>query len=146
MNYIPVIKLRQEVIQETPIKLKKLNNVNNVVSHAQELIGDYDRETVIVFGLNTKMDINFISTVSVGSLNSTVVHPREIFKACIVRNCAQLIIAHNHPSGDVSPSAEDFRFTNRICEAGKLLGIEVTDHVIVSPTEYYSFVEKGHIK
>jgi len=73
------------------------------------------------------------------------VHPREIFKASILSNCARLIIAHNHPSGDPTPSNADFSFTNRIVEAGELVGIEIVDHVIVSPTEYYSFAEKGHI-
>ena len=145
MDYIPVIKLRQEVIREAPIKCKRLSSVTSVVDYAQELIGDCDRETVIVFGLSTKSDINFISTVSVGSLNSSIVHPREIFKACIISNCARLIIAHNHPSGDTDPSNADFNFTNRIVDAGELIGIEIVDHVIVSPTEYYSFAEEGQI-
>lgn len=146
MDYIPFIKLKQEVVHETSIKSKKLTSAITVASYAQELIGNCDRETVIVFGLGTKSDINFISTVSVGSLNTSIVHPREIFKASIASNCARLIIAHNHPSGDISPSDADHKFTRRICEAGELLGIEVLDHVIVSPTEYYSFAEYGHIK
>lgn len=146
MDYIPFIKLRQEVVHETPIQSRKLTSAFTVAEYAQELIGNCDRETVIVFGLGTKSDINFISTVSVGSLNSSLVHPREIFKASIASNCARLIIAHNHPSGDIRPSDADHSFTRRICEAGDLLGIEVLDHVIVSPNQYYSFKEYGHIE
>jgi DNA repair protein RadC len=72
-----------------------------------------------------------IHTVSVGSLSASIVHPREVFKAAILSNCAALILAHNHPSGDPHPSQEDRVLTARLVEAGKLVGISVLDHIII---------------
>ena len=91
---------------------------------------------------NTGIGIN---TVAVGSLTAAVVHPREVFKPALLANAAAILCAHNHPSGDPQPSAEDRALTTRLVEAGKLLGIQMLDHVIVGDgTEtYYSFADAG---
>lgn len=105
-----------------------------------------DREHLIVLLLNTKNKIIGINTVHVGSLNSSMVHPREVFKPAILGNAASIIVAHNHPSGEVFPSSEDLEVTRDLKEAGKILGIEVLDHIIVGNVEefkYYSLLEKG---
>lgn len=85
-----------------------------------------------------------INTVSVGSLNASLVHTREVFKPAILQNATGLILVHNHPSGDEKPSEEDLEITRRLVEAGKLLQIEILDHVIVG-NEFYSFADNDLI-
>lgn len=104
-----------------------------------------DREQLIVCCVDTKNQPQAISVVSVGSLNSSIVHPREIFKAAILSNSASIILYHNHPSGDPTPSEDDIRATARILECGKLMGIELLDHIIVGEDSYISLKEKGLI-
>ena len=92
-----------------------------------------DREQFVCFHLDARNHVNGREVVSIGSLNASLVHPRELFKAAILNNAAAVVLAHNHPSGDTTPSKEDILLTQRIVAAGKLLGIEVMDHVIVAP-------------
>lgn len=104
-----------------------------------------DREHFRVMLLNTKNRVLGLETVSIGSLNASLVHPREVFKNAIQRSAAAMILMHNHPSGDPSPSPEDLEITVRLCEAGRLLGIEILDHIIIGDHVYASFREKGLI-
>lgn len=96
--------------------------------------------------LTTKNEVMDICTVSVGTLDASLVHPRELFKDAIKRSCAAVILVHNHPSGDPYPSPEDIRLTRRLREAGTLLGIKVLDHIIVGDGRYVSFQEMGLFK
>ena len=98
-----------------------------------------------VIGLNTKNSVVFENTVSIGSLNSSIVTPRETFQMLIRRHCAGAIVAHNHPSGDPKPSNEDISLTEALSESGKILGIPILDHVIIGRGKYYSFKEQGLI-
>ncbi|KKK59891.1 hypothetical protein LCGC14_3029820, partial [marine sediment metagenome] len=82
--------------------------------------------------------------VAVGTLNAAIVHPREIFKIAIKANAAGLIVAHNHPSGDTNPSREDIALTRRLAEAGRILGIQFIDHIIIGDGCWLSMKEKGH--
>lgn len=102
-----------------------------------------DREHFRTISLNTKNHVLAIDTVSIGSLNSSIVHPRELFKNPIKRSSAALILVHNHPSGDPTPSKEDIEVTKRLSEAGKLLGIEILDHIIIGDQKYISLKEKA---
>jgi DNA repair protein RadC len=102
-------------------------------------------ESMVMITLDTKNNITGLFTVSQGSLNSSIVHPREIYKRAILQNAASIIIAHNHPSGDTTPSQEDIAVTKRISEAGKLLGIELLDHIIVGDIGFCSLKERGII-
>ncbi len=104
-----------------------------------------DRENFLVVGLNSKNVIIGRHLVSIGTLNQTLVHPREVFNWAIKINCASIVVVHNHPSGSVEPSAEDILLTERIVEAGKILGIKVLDHIIVSNDSYYSLKANGNI-
>lgn len=107
-------------------------------------IGNSDREHFVIACLDTRNNITAIHTVSIGTINETSVHPREVFKIAILANSASIIIAHNHPSGDTSPSEEDVEVTKRIVYAGKILGIEVLDHIVIGDDEEYtSFKESG---
>ena len=112
---------------------------------AVDLIGSEDREVLLVLCLNTKNDVVAIHRCHVGSLNSSIVHPREVFKSAILNNAASIIISHNHPSFNCSPSSEDIEVTKRIQEAGILLGIELLDHIIVTPSTFLSLKEKGYM-
>jgi DNA repair protein RadC len=123
---------------------KMISSPDAANSAIQTILG-LNNATVEKFGflaLDIKNKIIGIHIVSVGSINSSIVHPREVFKAAILNNAARIIIFHNHPSGDPTPSPEDINVTKRICEAGEIIGIELIDHIIVGDT-YYSLKEHG---
>jgi DNA repair protein RadC len=102
---------------------------------------DRDRECFVAFLLNTKHNIIAEEVVSIGILDGSLIHPREVFKAAVCAGAAAIIVAHNHPSGDPSPSVQDREVTTRLREVGKILGIPLTDHVIVGAgtCEHFSF-------
>ncbi|GAB4291280.1 MAG: DNA repair protein RadC [Ignavibacteriaceae bacterium] len=106
------------------------------------LLRDQLKEHFIVVCLNSANRIIKYDTISIGNLNSSVVHPREIFKAAIENASAGIILVHNHPSGNTEPSNEDISVTRKLVESGKLLDIPVFDHVIIAGSNYTSFVEK----
>ena len=103
------------------------------------------KEHFCVFFLNTQNQIVGREIVSIGTLNASLIHPRETFRTAIIKNCSAVIVAHNHPSGGLEPSAEDLHVTKRLVDAGCLLGIEVLDHVIVTAQSHASFKERGLI-
>jgi DNA repair protein RadC len=105
---------------------------------------DRDREAFIVLLLDVKHRVIAEEVVTIGILDGSLIHPREVFKAAVAGSAAGIIIAHNHPSGDPKPSGEDLATTKRLVEAGKILGIPVVDHVIVGSTgAHFSFREQG---
>lgn len=114
---------------------------------AIEAVLDLEHEACEKFGiltLNTKNYITGLHVISIGTLNSAVVHPREVFKAAILNNAASLICFHNHPSGDPTPSPEDVNLTRGLIDAGRLIGIDVLDHVIIGAEgNYFSMKENG---
>lgn len=101
------------------------------------------QEHLKVIMLNTKNIIISVKDVSIGSLNSSIVHPREVFCDAIKKNSASIIVCHNHPSGDPTPSKEDINITHRLQECGNLLGINLVDHLIIGNGKYISLKEKG---
>jgi DNA repair protein RadC len=101
-----------------------------------------NREHFVGFYLNTRNQVLRREVISIGSLNASIVHPREVFTPAVAVSAASLILAHNHPSGDPTPSEEDLAITRRLMEAGRLLGIDVLDHVIVARDSYASFKER----
>lgn len=124
---------------------RKIVSPKDAIDLIRVLLEDCDREKLLVCCLNTKNEPTNISTVSVGSLNSSIVHPREVYKTAIISNSASIIIAHNHPSGNTTPSKEDINITERLKQAGKIIGIELIDHLILGYGEYLSLKEKGYI-
>lgn len=100
-----------------------------------------DKEYFCVFMLNTQNQIISREIISIGTLNASLIHPRESFRTAILKNAASIIIVHNHPSGSLEPSAEDIKVTKRLQDVGKLIGIEVLDHVIVTAESHTSFKE-----
>ena len=106
-------------------------------------IRDNKKEHFIVFYLDTRHQKIKREVISVGTLNTNLVHPREVFEPAIYHTAAQILIAHNHPSGDTKPSDDDLEVTKRLIEASKILGIEIVDHVIVSENSFFSFKCEG---
>lgn len=101
------------------------------------------KEHFVCLFLNTKNRLLFKEVISIGSLNSAIVHPREVFRAAIKRCSASVICVHNHPSGDSTPSPEDIELTKRLVSAGEIVGIEVLDHIIIGGSSYVSLKEQG---
>lgn len=111
---------------------------------ARAIIGpDADREKFVTLFLDARNRITGSEVVSVGSLNASLVHPREVFKAAILKSAAAIILVHNHPSGDVTPSRDDLDLTVRMVKAGQIIGIEVLDHLIIGGDEFLSFKERS---
>ncbi len=103
------------------------------------------KEHFVCLFLNTKNHVMARETLSIGSLNASIVHPREIFRAAIKRSSASIVCVHNHPSGDPTPSPEDVQLTSRLVEAGSIIGIEVLDHVIIGDQRFVSLKEHGYM-
>lgn len=124
---------------------KRITSPEDAYRIMKDFIGSLDREVFVVACLNNKNEITNISIVHMGSLNQSLVHPREVFKTAILSNSASIICGHNHPSGDPTQSCEDIEVTKRLKEAGQILGIDVLDHIIVGDERYVSLKEKGYI-
>lgn len=142
-----VVRIKQVIRElEEPFTSYTIRSPEDAKEIAQAQIGDEDREVFLVMMLNTKNQVIGLHRAHVGSLNASIVHPREVMKPAILNNAASIIVSHQHPSGNPSPSPEDIEVTKRLVEAGQILGIEVLDHVIVSYTgQYVSLKEKGYM-
>ena len=106
-------------------------------------IRNSDREQFCCLHLNARNQVNALEIVSTGSLNASLVHPREVFKAAVLNNAASVILAHNHPSDDTTPSREDIELTRRMVSAGEIMGIEILDHIIIGPSRFLSMKESN---
>ncbi len=120
----------------------KITSPKDVAEIFIPLLKDELKEKFIIICLNSANKIIKFETVSIGSLNSSVVHPREIFKAAIEYSSASIILLHNHPSGNTEPSNEDISITKKLVEAGKIIDIPIFDHIIIAGDSYTSFVER----
>jgi DNA repair protein RadC len=103
------------------------------------------QEHFVCLYLNTKNQVLHKQTIFIGSLNASIVHPREVFKEAFRRSAASIICIHNHPSGDPTPSREDIEVTKRLAESGKIIGIDVLDHLIIGENKFVSLKEKGYL-
>lgn len=121
----------------------KINSPEDVAEIVMEDMRYLRKEHLRVLFLNTKNIVSDVKDLSIGSLNSSVVHPREIFSEAIRKSSSSIIICHNHPSGDPTPSQEDIAITKRLLEVGKLVGIDLLDHVIIGDGKFVSLKEKG---
>jgi DNA repair protein RadC len=123
----------------------KINSPEDVYRRIYPKMREQKKEMFIELCLDTKNQIIKEDTISVGSLNANVVHPREVFKIALAESAAHIIVAHNHPSGDPTPSREDIEITKKLAETGKIIGIDVLDHVIIGDGRHFSMKEAGHI-
>ncbi|MGE7601042.1 RadC family protein [Peribacillus sp. NPDC097675] len=134
-------------------RIHQLNDQDRYVIRSPEDGANYcmeemrflSQEHFVCLYLNTKNQVLHKRTVFIGSLNASIVHPREVFKEAFRRSAASIICLHNHPSGDPSPSREDIEVTKRLVECGKIMGIEVLDHIIIGEHKYVSLKEKGYL-
>ena len=126
--------------QTSPYKSKELTDPEKVFKFMRGKIKDYKKERLYVISLNTRSWT--VNEVSVGTLDSSIAHPREAFSEAIKSNASSVIFVHNHPSGDTEPSQEDIELTRQLVEAGKLLGIEVLDHIVITANDFRSIIKK----
>jgi DNA repair protein RadC len=135
------------IIKTEKIVYKEITNPQDIAEILKKILKsedpiDQDKEHFWSIGLNNRNQIVYIELVSLGTLNSSLVHPRETFRLAIMKGVASIMVAHNHPSGDTTPSMEDILLTKRLNEAGKIIGIDLIDHIIISKTSFISFKEK----
>lgn len=135
-------RLSAALIMSNRIAVKSPDDVGRLLMEEMRYL---KKEVFKVILLNTKNHIIKSSNVSVGCLNSSIVHPREVFSEAVKAGCSGILLAHNHPSGDPEPSREDVETTQRLVNAGNILGIKVLDHIIIGDGKYISFKEQGLI-
>lgn len=123
----------------------KISSPDDAAMLMMEELRHEQKEHFKILLLDTKNNVKKVVEISVGSLNSSIVHPREVFKEAVVNVASSIILVHNHPSGECEPSHEDIVLTNRLDECGKLMGIRVLDHIIIGDGIYFSFKEEGLI-
>ncbi|MGG0888947.1 JAB domain-containing protein [Cytobacillus horneckiae] len=141
-----IVRIKQ-VITKGEVERERIASPQDAADIATKYIGDEDREVFLVLVLNTKNQVNAVHRCHVGSINSSIVHPREVMKTAILNNGASIVVAHNHPSYNPEPSREDIAVTERIKEVGSWLGIELLDSLIVTdnPNKFISLKEKGYL-
>lgn len=140
------VKLEKELCVNRPDLNKTIRNPGNVDTFAREFLrlNEQSEEYLYMICMNVKNVITSVFELSHGNVNSSIVGIREMFQKALLANAVSIIVMHNHPSGDPKPSIEDIEVTRRMVEAGKILGIEVLDHIIIADG-YTSLKEKGHI-
>jgi len=143
VSYIREIQTTYRALDTERIRM---SSPVSVVDFLQEMIGSSNRETFVVLCVNNKNDLVSYYPASVGTATEAMVHPREVFYTAVDSGAAGIIVAHNHPSGSLEPSRQDIQTTERLKEAGKIMGIPLLDHIIVAfNTGYYSMKEHGHV-
>ena len=118
--------------------LPRIESVKDVIAQAVYM-RDKTREHLMALFLNARNEMVYKKPMFIGTLNANLVHPREIFQEALKQNAASVILVHNHPSGDPEPSQDDLEITKRIQEAGKIMGIDVLEHIIITKTKVFSF-------
>ena len=142
-NYIPKVQIsmvKEIYVSNTAYRCSE-DVANSEIAEKELRNSDREKFICIHFSINNKI-ISY-EVVSMGSLTSSIVHPREVFKAAILANAASVVFLHNHPSGSTEPSTDDIEITNRLCKAGSILGINVLDHIIITTNDWLSFRQKG---
>lgn len=131
-------------LAQSPMEVRtSLRSPQDAAQYVMEDLRYLNKEHFVCLFLNTKNEVTAQETLSIGSLNAAIVHPREVFKPAIQKSSASIICVHNHPSGDPTPSPEDIELTKRLVEAGNIVGIEVLDHLIIGDQKFISLKEQG---
>ncbi|NKZ31903.1 DNA repair protein RadC [Ureibacillus thermosphaericus] len=145
VQLLAAIELGRRLSQKQMDSRFTIRSPKDAASFLMPEIGSLQQEHFVALYLNVKNQVIHKQTIFIGSLNSSIVHPREIFKEAVKRSAASIICAHNHPSGNATPSPEDIEVTKRLQEAGFIIGIELIDHVIIGDHQYVSLKEQGYI-
>ena len=138
---LAAIELVKRALEKGEETLPIIRSTKDVIAQAVYM-RDKTREHLMTIYLNARNEMIFKKPMFIGTLNANLVHPREIFQEALKQNAASVILVHNHPSGDPEPSQDDLEITKRILEAGKIMGIDVLDHVIITKNKVFSFKEK----
>ena len=142
-HYIPLYQIRLVRDGSMQSDRKIIKTPEDAYQILKRYFEDLPTEHFVALLLNTKNHVIALSPVSIGSLNASIVHPRELFQRAILGNCAAVILSHNHPSGDPTPSPEDIELSRKLCEAGKVLDIAVLDHLVIGDACFVSLKERG---
>lgn len=146
MNYrIPVMQVQLVKERSMTSEIKQIRCAEDAFKICKQYLEGVDREHVIALLLDTKHQVRGIHTVSVGSLDASIIHPREVLKPAILANSSGIIVAHNHPSGDPAPSQEDIAVTRRLMEACRIIGIDLLDHIVVTDERFSSLKALGYL-
>lgn len=140
------IEFGYRIQQSTQMKFGKVSSSYQIAQNLIYELQDFQQEHLVCLYLNTKNEVIKQETVFKGSLNQSVAHPREVFRSAVKCSAARLILAHNHPSGNPTPSESDIHFTQRMQECGKMMGIEVLDHIIIGEQVYISMREENFLR
>lgn len=143
---IACFELARRMSGATIIKSKKYTDSKNLYELVKPFLVSKDKEHFITVALDARKQLIAIDNISIGTVNQSLVHPREVFKAAINRRATYLVLAHNHPSGDPSPSTTDLTVTERLISVSYAMGIPIIDHIIVSDSGYTSFKDEEYIK
>ena len=138
---LAAFELSKRALEVNDTNLPVINDAKDAIAQLSDM-RDLKKEHLVALYLNAKNQLVHKETISMGTLNANLVHPREVFEPALKYSAAQIIVAHNHPSGDPKPSEDDLEVTKRLTEAGKMMGIDVMDHVIVSKNSHFSFKEE----
>jgi DNA repair protein RadC len=137
------MRVRVSLVRERADNPYVMRSGADVANLAREFLRDDPRERFVAVYLDAKHRPIAIHDAHVGSANATTVHPREVFGPAVALSATAIVVAHNHPSGDPTPSEEDRGVTERLRKAGELLGVELLDHVVIGSERYYSFASEG---
>lgn len=143
---VDIISLRMIKESSLMYKNRSIKSPEDGFHLFKQFLGELDREYFIIMCLDVKNQPTAINVCHVGSLNTSIVHPREVMKTAILSNSCSIIVAHNHPSGNPSPSPEDIAVTKRLKEAGEIMGIDLLDHLIIGEDTFVSLKEKGYLR
>lgn len=147
MEKVIEIRTIKQVTEEVDIPFKAIRSPQDVVDNFQYVIGDEAREIFLVMCLSTKNTVNAIFKAHIGSLNASIVDPKTVFQSALLSNSASIVVGHGHPSSDPHPSNEDVDVTKRLVEGGKVLGVQVLDHIIIgtNSNNFISLKSEGYM-
>jgi len=145
VTILAALEIGKRIHSHKPNERYIIKSPEDGADYVMEEMRDLKQEHFIAMFLNTKNQVIHRQTIFIGSLNASIVHPREVYKEAVKRSAASVICAHNHPSGDPTPSQEDIHVTRRLTECGKMLGIELLDHLVIGDRNFVSLKEKGYL-
>ena len=140
------VELGRRIVRSPGEVKRQIRCAEDAAEYVMDRMRHLKKEHFFILHLDTKHRLIGEEVVSVGSLDASIVHPREIFKSAVKRSASAILCLHNHPSGDPTPSSEDKAVTARLCEVGRILGIDVLDHIVVGDGRYVSLRSEGHCK
>ncbi|MFC5591141.1 DNA repair protein RadC [Sporosarcina soli] len=145
VQILAAVEIGKRLYRKNTLEKYTIRSPEDAAAYLMTDMTSLSQEHFVVLFLNVKNEVLHKQTVFIGSLNSSIVHPREIFREAVKRSAASIVVAHNHPSGNPSPSPEDIEVTKRLIEAGLIMGIELLDHLIIGDHKFISLKEKGYI-